>query len=136
MFEMLGMLAAAIISGIVAGVVAAGKAVSACMSNYQQEIKHLTDAVEHLKKEKVEKLEITVTKHVENDQTQRVITSMEHVSGNLKSLDCKIERLSKDISEQNAMIREDRSEIKAAKEYIHNLDESFQNHKNIHHRNN
>ncbi len=140
--EFWGTIGAAVVSAVVSGVIAGAKgaasAVKSCMDNYQMQIQNLSMAVEHLKKEKIEKLEITISDHVSKDQTQRVITSMEHLTGAVTKMDTrmdgKFDNVVKEIGNISSKVQGQDEKIEAVKDYVHNLDNSFQNHKNIHHR--
>ena len=100
--EFWGTIGAAVVSAVASGVISGAKgaasAVKSCMSNYQNEIKELSQAVEHLKKEKIEKLEITIDEHLSKDQTQGLSVELKNINSSITGLSNNVENMGKDVA--------------------------------------
>ncbi len=138
--ESWGMIIASVISGmfsgVVTGLVTAVKIVNSRMEKSDQKVEKLTETVDDLKKERIEKLEITINDHVKGDQTQRFITSMEHMTGAVTKMDSrmdgKFDSVVKELSNLSSKVQGQDEKIEALKDYVHNLDESHQRCKALH----
>lgn len=127
--ESWGMIIASVISGmfsgVVTGLVTAVKIVNSRMEKSDQKVEKLNETVDELKKERIEKLEITINDHVKSDKAQTVSTKIDNLIGTVNKMDDKLDRISEQVATNSA-------EIKANEKYIRNLDESHQRCKAAH----
>ncbi|GEM_PF-5667103 len=90
----------------------------------------LEDRVSKLETEKVDKLSAKFDKHLEADQSQRILALLEQVSGRMAKMEDSLQRALENNAGQDQRI----SNLAL---YTQNLDKALQNHeKNYHHRGN
>jgi len=115
----LATLIAAIISGFFSGVKGAANAAQAFIDKYDQKVEKLSETVEHLKKERIEKLEITINEHLNKDQTQGIQTALDFMRGMSMKMDNKLDRL----SDGNARVE---TRLDGHDKWMQNMNESVQ----------
>ena len=74
------------------------------------------------KLEIVDELKNKLERHIDNDRSQESLTEVKHIRGTLIHLEAKVDTIANETAEQ-------RAKIVANKEYIKNLDASFQMYK-------
>lgn len=97
MLEFLGSLVGPMISGIVSAV----SAVLLMMNRYQDKLEKLSGAVEHLKTERVNKLEITFEEHLSQDQTQGLSVTLNNISQSIVKVSAEVQQIGKDVAVLN-----------------------------------
>lgn len=75
----------------------------------------------HLER-RIDKVEENFDKHKEADVSQKILNSLETLNSTTARTDARVAKIAEDTADQNARIN-------ANKDYINNLDQSFQNHK-------
>jgi len=139
-----------VIAGIFAGIIAGGRgaasAVTRCMEKYQKTIEDLSKDVEHLKKEKIEKLEVTISEHLSKDKTQGLSVELQNINKSIDNLTGEMTAVGKDVAvlkqmtgivqrlEDSDMMKTRsiaalESDRKGDRSFIENLNKSIQDHK-------
>ena len=85
----------------------------------------LKEKVSRLEQEKIRNLEKSLEEHVREDKSQRMLAILEGIQGAMSGMSAKIDRLCEDSARQAA-------QIEANERDIHNLDASFERHKQGH----
>ncbi|MCF6174833.1 MAG: hypothetical protein L3J71_03595 [Victivallaceae bacterium] len=81
---------------------------------------------QHIQKfEYIDDMKAELKEHIRNDHSQEILSEMKHVRGGLMRVENKVDNIASETAEQ-------RAKIIANKEYIANLDASFQMHKQHH----
>lgn len=137
---------AGVFSGIIAGGRGAASAVTRCMEKYQKTIENLSADVEHLKKEKIEKLEVTISEHLSKDKTQGLMVELQNINKSIDNFSAEIKTVGKDVAvlkqmtgviqrlEDSDMIKTRaiatlESDRKGDRSFLENVNKSVQDHK-------
>jgi len=120
----LATLIAAIISGFFSGVKGAASAAKSFIEKYDKKVETLTATVENLKKERIEKLEITINEHVKEDKSQRTETILESLEGTMEKVDNKLDIQGETIA---AIKASQETQFKAHRDWLQNMNECVQN---------
>ena len=130
---------------VVAGSAAAGGGISGFIikmfiKNYFEQLKaereslrgqvqELAKIIENLKKEHIDKLEIKIESHINEDKTDRLLTLVEGIANRQQHIDNKVSKQSDDHAKLCVDLAKFAANCDAAYRYIENLDRSFQTHK-------
>lgn len=90
------------------------------------DVEKLSETIRVLKDERVGKLEHKIEIHIENDKSQRILTTVEAIASRQGKIEDTMSMQAHNIA---TLLAND----KARHEYIENIDKSFQAHKTQHH---
>lgn len=115
-----------VIIGLVQAVLTGG--VVFYLNKTQRRIDSLDGEVQRLRDEKVKGLETKFDCHLSDDETKKILSELKNLTGSVEKLSDKMDNVREETAGQAARITSN-------KEYIKNLDFSFQHHKREDHKN-